>query len=103
MAKSSFCRHLERRLAVTEGHPIELSGAQRDALWTGAGDAARYGITSLGGCLALCHIYFELGLDCVQRYKVFQAVLTDPRATESEKVEALWVLRSRLFAILRGA
>ncbi|MEI7774611.1 MAG: hypothetical protein WCK17_07525 [Verrucomicrobiota bacterium] len=103
LAKASFFRYLALRLAVTEGKPIQLSGPQRDVLWQVAQDAAAYGITSLEGCLVLVHIHFEMGLDCIQNYEAFQTVLSDSKASEREKIDALWTIRSGLFATLLGA
>jgi hypothetical protein len=103
LARATFFRNLEERIEAVEGQPADLTPAQRAALWAAASDAARYGIVSIGACLALCHIYWELGLDCIQKIPAMAAILADEQAGETQKIEALWSVRTALLAALKGA
>lgn len=101
ITKSSFFYHLEKRLSLTEGAEIELMATQRDILWDAAHKAQTYGIVSLEGCLTLCHLYFELGFDCTQTIPAFATVLSDSQASELDKIDALWSIRTALLLALQ--
>lgn len=49
----------------------------------------------------LCHLFVDLGLDCIEKIPAFAEVLADERAGEDEKMQALWLIRTALFAALR--
>ena len=100
MAQATFFRKLEERIEADRAAPVRFSPDQRTALWAAAQDGQRYGIHSIGACLVLCHLFFELGLDCIEKIPAFTTVLADESATENEKVEALWATRTALFAAL---
>jgi hypothetical protein len=100
MAQATFFRKLEEQIEAERAAPVRFSPEQRKALWAAAQDAQKHGIQSIGACLLLCQIFFELGLDCIEKIPAFAVVLADANASEGEKIEALWATRTAMFAAL---
>lgn len=101
LTQDTFFKHLEDRIADEEGVWFELSASDRLILWDAAKQAERFGITSIRACLVLCHIFWEMGIDCIERVPAFAEIMRDEKASEDIKVEALWLLRTQFFAALR--
>lgn len=101
LTQDTFFKHLEDRIADEESEFFELSAPDRLSLWDAAKQAERFGIKSIRACLVLCHIFWEMGIDCIERVPAFAEIMRDAKATEDSKVEAMWLLRTQFFAALR--
>lgn len=102
LRRATFVRLLESRIADEEGQDIRLSEPQATEMWQEAEGLANFGIRSIRGCLVVCHIIWEMGRAGLERIPAFQMVLNDPVATEPDKVDALWALRTQLLSSLEG-
>lgn len=99
-AQANFVNLFQRRVSELEGEALTLSTEDSALLCSAAAGLTKYGIESVRGCLVVCHVLWDMGLDCLEKLPAFKAIVYDPRASEADKVDAVWLVRTQLFAAL---
>ncbi|MBI5276016.1 MAG: hypothetical protein HY854_06095 [Burkholderiales bacterium] len=100
MQRDTFFRLLQERISAMEGQAVVLEPDTREELWNIAQGLQQYGITTIRGCLVMCHVVWEMGPESLTKIAAFNEILTDPTSSEADKVDAIWLLRTQLLAAL---
>ena len=101
IAELRFIALLEKRIGEFEETELHFNQEERAEMLAYSRGLAAYGITTIRGCLVMCHLYWEFG-DAMSRIPAFAEILADTQASEADKVQAHWLLRTQVLAALQG-